>query len=80
MVIPRSRIPMFLDDAFEPAFDAAELDALRGDFREDVKELTYFYLHFRGGHYIFDHEGIVSNCVSAMARGAMITYWSDVYS
>ena len=34
----------------------------------------------RGGHYIFEHEGIVSNCASAMARGAMVKYWCDAYS
>ena len=66
-------------DAVGPAFDAAELDALRDDFREE-EEFTHFYVHFRGGHYIFDHDGIVSNCASAQARGAMVKYWCDAYS
>ena len=67
-------------DAVGPVFDKDELAALRHDLCDEVEEFTHFYVHYRGGLYIFADEGVVSNSAACMARGAMVKYWCDCYS
>ena len=73
------------DDLDEPmegggGFDMAELEALREDYREEDEVFKNFYVHLRAGPYIWEHEKVISNCASAMARGAWVKYWCDSFS
>ena len=72
--------PFAAPDGAGDGFDEAELAALREDYREEEEEFKHFYVHLRGGEYVYEHEGIVANCASSNARGAWVRYWCDCYS